>query len=392
MFVDGAWAPARGTGRNPVTDPATGEVWGSVPDGIDRGRGRRRRLPPAARSSRTVAATGAVRARRVPAADRRRGGEAGRGAVADQHPGERLPGVRIRAAPRPTRPASSATSPPSPAIWSTRTCARSRAAAASPWCGETRSGVCALIAPWNFPINLVVIKLAPALLAGCTVVMKPASPTPLSLRLIIDAVAAAGVPAGVVNLVTGSGRLGDALVQAPRRGQGGVHRVDAGGPENRRRLRRTAAAGHAGTGRKVQRDRAAGRRPGRDVQGADPLLHAQHRADLLHLHPDPGPGHPLRRGGGHGHGHHRRRKQGDPLDPDTVFGPCATESQYRTVLEYVESGHGRRRPRHHRRAARRRLGGGLEGGYFVRTHRLRRRHAGDADLPGGDLRPGDFAC
>ena len=44
-------------------------------------------------------------------------------------------------------------------------------------------------------------------------------------------------------------------------------------------------------------------------------------------------------------------KQGDPLDADTVFGPCATESQYRTVLEYVESGAGRRRAGHHRGAS-----------------------------------------
>ena len=76
-------------------------------------------------------------------------------------------------------------------------------------------GVCALIAPWNFPINLVVIKLAPALLAGCTVVIKPASPTPLSIRFIVAAIEAAGAPAGVVNLVTGSGKVGDALVRHP---------------------------------------------------------------------------------------------------------------------------------------------------------------------------------
>ena len=82
------------------------------------------------------------------------------------------------------------------------------------WCaGSDR--VCALIAPWNFPINLVVVKLAPALLAGCAVVIKPASVTPLSIRFIIDAVAAAGVPAGVVNLLTGPGRFGDALVRHP---------------------------------------------------------------------------------------------------------------------------------------------------------------------------------
>jgi aldehyde dehydrogenase (NAD+) len=76
-------------------------------------------------------------------------------------------------------------------------------------------GVCALIAPWNFPINLVVIKLAPALLAGCTVVIKPASPTPLSIRFLLDAADEAGIPPGVINLVTGSGAIGDALVRHP---------------------------------------------------------------------------------------------------------------------------------------------------------------------------------
>ena len=77
-------------------------------------------------------------------------------------------------------------------------------------------GVCALIAPWNFPINLMATRLAPALLAGCTVVMKPASPTPLSFRIIVDAVQAAGVPAGVVNYVTGPGRMGDLMVRRPK--------------------------------------------------------------------------------------------------------------------------------------------------------------------------------
>ncbi len=76
-------------------------------------------------------------------------------------------------------------------------------------------GVCALIAPWNFPINLTVIKLAPALLAGCTVVMKPAPSTPLSIRFIVDAATEAGIPAGVVNLVTGDGAVGDRLVRHP---------------------------------------------------------------------------------------------------------------------------------------------------------------------------------
>ena len=74
--------------------------------------------------------------------------------------------------------------------------------------------MCALIAPWNFPINLMVTKLAPALLAGCTVVMKPASPTPLSFRIIVDAVTAAGVPAGVVNLVPADREASDHLIHS----------------------------------------------------------------------------------------------------------------------------------------------------------------------------------
>lgn len=76
-------------------------------------------------------------------------------------------------------------------------------------------GPCALIAPWNFPINLMVIKMAPALLAGCTMVIKPAPTTPLSIRFVVDAAVAAGVPDGVINLVTGGGATGEAMVRHP---------------------------------------------------------------------------------------------------------------------------------------------------------------------------------
>ncbi len=76
-------------------------------------------------------------------------------------------------------------------------------------------GPCVLIAPWNFPINLMVVKLAPALLAGNTVVMKPAPGTSLSIRFVVEACTAAGVPAGVINLVTGGGEVGDRLVRHP---------------------------------------------------------------------------------------------------------------------------------------------------------------------------------
>lgn len=77
-------------------------------------------------------------------------------------------------------------------------------------------GVAVLIAPWNFPLTLVMVKLAPALIAGCTVVIKPASETPVDLRVLIEAAVAAGIPAGVINLVTGGREAGGLLVRHPQ--------------------------------------------------------------------------------------------------------------------------------------------------------------------------------
>jgi len=66
-------------------------------------------------------------------------------------------------------------------------------------------GVCALITPWNWPMNQIVCKVAPALLAGCTMVLKPSEIAPLSGVLFAEVCHAAGVPAGVFNLVNGAG-------------------------------------------------------------------------------------------------------------------------------------------------------------------------------------------
>ncbi len=63
-------------------------------------------------------------------------------------------------------------------------------------------GVCLLITPWNFPAAMATRKLAPALAAGCTMILKPARETPLTSSYMIDVLERAGVPAGVVNLVT----------------------------------------------------------------------------------------------------------------------------------------------------------------------------------------------
>jgi aldehyde dehydrogenase (NAD+) len=77
-------------------------------------------------------------------------------------------------------------------------------------------GVCALITPWNWPVNQVVVKVAPALAAGCTMVLKPSEIAPFDAMIFAEVLDAAGVPAGVFNLVNGDGPgVGAALTQHP---------------------------------------------------------------------------------------------------------------------------------------------------------------------------------
>ena len=78
-------------------------------------------------------------------------------------------------------------------------------------------GVVGIITPWNFPLAIPAWKTFPALIAGNTVILKPASDTPLLSTKLVETLVEAGVPAGVLNLVTGPGGiLGDSLVSDPR--------------------------------------------------------------------------------------------------------------------------------------------------------------------------------
>src|SRR5699024_2971849 len=200
-------------------------------------------------------------------------------------------------------------------------------------------GVCALIAPWNFPINLVVVKLAPALLAGCAVVIKPASVTPLSIRFIIDAVAAAGVPAGVVTLLTGPGRFGDALGRHP-----GISKVAFTGstPVGRRiaaacgELLRPVTLELGGKSSAIVLPdadleamgrvlvRSCMRNTGQTCYISTRIIAPASRYDEV----AEVVGRTIAEG-----------RQGDPLAEDTVFGPLASRSQYATVMEYIASAH-----------------------------------------------------
>jgi aldehyde dehydrogenase (NAD+) len=77
-------------------------------------------------------------------------------------------------------------------------------------------GVCGMITPWNWPINQIACKVAPAIAAGCTMVLKPSEIAPLSAHLFAEVLDAAGVPAGVFNLVDGDGpTVGQAIASHP---------------------------------------------------------------------------------------------------------------------------------------------------------------------------------
>ena len=77
-------------------------------------------------------------------------------------------------------------------------------------------GVCVLITPWNWPMNQIVCKVAPALLAGCTMVLKPSELAPFSSQIFAEILAAAGVPAGVFNMIHGDGaKVGPLLSSHP---------------------------------------------------------------------------------------------------------------------------------------------------------------------------------
>ena len=66
-------------------------------------------------------------------------------------------------------------------------------------------GVCAMITPWNWPMNQITLKVVAAMIAGCTMVLKPSEESPLNALLFAEMMDAAGVPAGVFNLVNGDG-------------------------------------------------------------------------------------------------------------------------------------------------------------------------------------------
>lgn len=115
-------------------------------------------------------------------------------------------------------------------------------------------GVVGQITPWNYPLMMAVWKIGPALAAGCTVVLKPAPTTPFTTLLLADLLAEAGIPAGVVNIVTGGNDTGQAMVEHPD-------------------IRMVSLTGSTNTGKKIMRTAADTlKRVHLELGGKAPLL------------------------------------------------------------------------------------------------------------------------
>ena len=213
LFIGGQWRAASAAGRIDGVNPATEEVWASVPDAD------------------AADVDAAVRAARAALPDWRGIGAAARAEVvlrfADELAarGEGMARVITAENGTPIAETSAAASHSAGILRYFATLAdlvdavdvRPFPNAPGSYTEVSREavGVCALISPWNFPLGLVMVKLAPALIAGCTVVIKPAAETPLDLRVLMEAAVAAGIPAGVINVITGGRETGSLLVQHP---------------------------------------------------------------------------------------------------------------------------------------------------------------------------------
>ncbi|MEX6502428.1 aldehyde dehydrogenase family protein [Pseudomonas zhanjiangensis] len=200
-------------------------------------------------------------------------------------------------------------------------------------------GVCAFINPWNYPLHQLIGKLAPALAAGCTVVVKPSQETPLHAFLLAEMVQASGLPAGVFNLVSGPGaRVGEALARHPEVDMvsftgstgAGVRVAQAAAPTVKRVCLELGGKSPFIIG--ADADLAAAVRHGvQDVMINSGqtctaltrlLLPASRYAEALEL----------------AVAETEALRLGDPQDPASFLGPMCSAGQRRTVQDYIRLG------------------------------------------------------
>ena len=214
MFIDGEWVDAAEGGRFDVVNPATGEIIGTMPDGsaadADRAIGAAHRA--FASWSRTSAYERADILMRAWQLMNERAAELATLMTTEQ--GKPLRAARFEVG---------------YAADFLRWFAEEARRITGEWLPSARAdqrfltvrqpvGVVAAITPWNYPISMLTRKMGPALAAGCTMVLKPAEATPLCAKAVFEIFHDAGVPAGVINMVTAAkpAPIGDVFTSDPR--------------------------------------------------------------------------------------------------------------------------------------------------------------------------------
>jgi acyl-CoA reductase-like NAD-dependent aldehyde dehydrogenase len=199
-------------------------------------------------------------------------------------------------------------------------------------------GVVAAVVPWNMPQLLIIAKVIPALLAGCTVVLKPAPETPLDALLLTELFQLAGLPSGVFNVVPGDAAVGDALVRHT-----GVDKVTFTGSTNVGRQ----IAGVCGADLRQVSLELGGKSAAIVLDDADPAT----VATAIHLASLTNSGQicnaltrilvPATRGDEYVAALAERMEAlrvGDPADPATDIGPLVSARQQARVKSYIEIG------------------------------------------------------
>jgi alpha-ketoglutaric semialdehyde dehydrogenase len=226
-------------------------------------------------------------------------------------------------------------------------------------------GVVACVTPWNFPVAIPVWKIAPALVAGNTVVFKPATLTPGTAVRIVEIFEAAGIPPGVLNLVLGSGsEAGDEIISHPAvkaisfTGSNGV------GIRMYEQVSRRGAKCQCEMGGKnpviIMEDADMDLTVESTAQGAfgssGQRCTATSRAVVVEKVADEFVERIARRA--------QSMRIGDGMDPQTEMGPSVDENQFQTVLDYLNIG--REDGATMVCGGERAMGDGLDKGYFVR--------------------------
>jgi acyl-CoA reductase-like NAD-dependent aldehyde dehydrogenase len=199
-------------------------------------------------------------------------------------------------------------------------------------------GVCAQIVPWNFPLLMAVWKISPALAAGCPVILKPAEQTPLTALRLGELALEAGLPAGVVNVLTGDGETGAAMVDHP-----GVDKVAFTGSTA---VGREIGAKCGGALKRVTLE-LGGKSPNIILPDAD--LDAAVKGSFQGIYFNSGQAcnagsrlfvqerlfdEVVERLAGFA----REARLGPGLDPDSQFGPLVSAEQLDRVTGYIDSG------------------------------------------------------